>query len=106
MVGGPGDLAELETSLSEIGKSKQWSTYEKVWETAQKADRGKGVENTNLWRSRDADEYELAMSQAHIATGSKLAFNPIFGTGGNAGARDFTKGWDRAVAFVHNLNST
>ena len=76
-------------------------TYEKAWETSQKADtKAQGATNTNLWRSRDAGEAELSMSQAHIATGNKLNFNPIFGTGGNAGKRDFTKGC-AAAAFAH-----
>src|SRR6266496_213514 len=102
LIGGPSSLDVLEPFFHEIAEAKQWSTYEKAWETSQKADtKAQGATNMNLWRSRDAGEAELSMSQAHIATGNKLNFNPIFGTGGNAGKRDFTKGWDRAVAFAH-----
>ena len=102
LIGGPSSLDVLEPFFHEIAEAKQWSTYEKAWENSQKADtKAQGATNMNLWQSRDAGEAELSMSQAHIATGNKLNFNPIFGTGGNAGKRDFTKGWDRAVAFAH-----
>ena len=102
LIGGPATLDALESFLQEIAETKQWSTYEKAWEASQKADtKAQSATNTNLWRSRNANEAELSMSQAHIATGNKLNFNPIFGTGGNAGKRDFAKGWDRAVAFAH-----
>ena len=101
LVGGPSSLDALEPLLHEIAEAKQWSTYEKTWETSQKADtKAQSAMNTNLWRSRDADEAELSMSQAHIATGQKLNFNPVFGNGGIAGNRDFAKGWNRAVTLL------
>lgn len=101
VMGGPTDLGELETFVGGVGEALEWSTYEKTWEAAQKADtKAQSARTTNLWRSRDAEEAELSMAQAHIATGQKLNFNPLLGTGGNAGKRDFTKGWDRAAAFV------
>ena len=101
LVGGPSALGELEALLDGIAVNREWSSYEKVWEASQKADtKAQSARTTSLWRSREADEAELSMSQAHIATGQKLNFNPVFGNGGSIGNRDFAEGWNRAAAFV------
>jgi CRISPR-associated protein Csx17 len=102
LVGGPADLVELERFLSEIAEQRGWSAYEKAWDSQQKADtKAQSARNSSLWRANGADETELAYFHSHLATGRKLSFNPLFGTGGNSGKRDFPKGWERAAVFLH-----
>jgi CRISPR-associated protein Csx17 len=95
------DLDELESVLSEIAEQRGWSAYAKAWDSPQKADtKAQSARNSSLWRATEADETELAFFHAHLATGRKLNFNPLFGTGGNSGKRDFPKGWERAATFL------
>lgn len=102
LVGGPAEIGDLEAFLSEIAEQRGWSAYAKTWDSQQKADtKAQSARNSSLWRAKDADETELAFFHSHLATGRKLHFNPLFGTGGNSGKRDFPKGWDRAAAFLH-----
>ena len=102
LVGGPAELTDLESVLSEIAEQRGWSAYEKAWHSQQKADtKAQNARNSSLWRANEADETELAFFHSHLATGRKLSFNPLFGTGGNSGKRDFPKGWERAAAFLH-----
>ncbi len=42
----------------------------------------------------------MSLLQSHIAPAARLSFNPLFGTGGNAGKRDFSSGWAKATAAI------
>ena len=35
-----------------------------------------------------------------MTTGERLSFNPLFGTGGNAGRRNFAEGWAKATSML------
>ncbi len=50
-----------------------------------------------------APENEALLQQSHLATGQRLSFNPIFGTGGNSGKRLFSSGWDKAKTAILTL---
>ena len=100
LVSGPEGEAELADALVELAVQGSWTGYQKGWDKAQKADRGESAEHTALWRAQQADEDLLPVFHAHLATASRLSFNPLFGTGGNAGRRDFTTGWTKAVGAL------
>lgn len=101
LAGGPATENELHTYVAGIGERAEWSAYQKGWDKFQKADtKAKSGKNTALWRAREADEALLSLLQSHIAPASRLSFNPLFGTGGNAGKRDFSKGWSKAVSDI------
>jgi CRISPR-associated protein Csx17 len=101
MAGGPKSEEELLEYLVSIGERAEWSAYRKGWDKHQKADtKAKSGRNTALWRAREADEESLPLLQSHIAPAARLSFNPLFGTGGNAGKRDFSTGWAKATAAI------
>jgi CRISPR-associated protein Csx17 len=101
LAGGPATEAELLTYIGGVGERGEWSTYQKGWDNHQKADtKAKSGRNTALWRAREADEKSLPLLQSHIAPASRLSFNPLFGTGGNAGKRDFANGWAKAKGAI------
>lgn len=101
LAGGPTTEDELLAFIAGIGERGEWSAYKKGWDKHQKADtKAKSGRNTALWRAREADEESLSLLQSHIAPASRLSFNPLFGTGGNAGKRDFSKGWSKAVSDI------
>lgn len=101
VVGGPEVLDEIAVFLFEIARSNQWTTYEKLWDAPQKADTKaaqmkKPIEAIANWRA-DTAEDSLLMFTSHLVPGEKRnSFNPLFGTGGNAGKRLFASGWDKA----------
>lgn len=98
LAGGPATEAELLDYIAGIGERGEWSSYENGWDAHQKSDtNAKSGRSTALWRAREADETVLSLFQSHIAPAMRLSFNPLFGTGGNAGARNFSDGWKRAV---------
>lgn len=101
LAGGPETEDELLTYIAGIGERAEWSAYQKGWDKHQKADtKAKSGKNTALWRAREADEESLSLLQSHIAPASRLSFNPLFGTGGNAGKRDFSTGWAKATTAI------
>ena len=101
LAGGPTTESELLDFIAGIGERGEWSTYQKGWDKHQKADtKAKSGRSTALWRAREADEESLTLLQSHIAPASRLSFNPLFGTGGNAGKRDFSTGWKKATDAI------
>jgi len=98
LVGGPETLEKTVEYVSKIGQENTWTQYDKPWDKAKKKDVSeKTSRETALWRAREMDEQSLPLFGAHLALGQKLEMNPLLGTGGNAGRRDFRKGWDDAV---------
>ena len=54
-------------------------------------------DRTARWRGLEAEEKLLPIFGAHLALDGRVRMNPLLGTGGNAGRRDFAKGWKNAV---------
>lgn len=101
LAGGPVTEDELIQFVAGIGERGKWSPYHKGWDKHQKADtKAKSGANTALWRAREADEDTLSRLQSHISPAARLSFNPLFGTGGNAGKRDFATGWVKATGAI------
>lgn len=101
LVGGPQDFAELEAFLLQIGANREWTPYTQGWGEAQKKDtKEKTAFNLGIWRANDTNETDALFVMSHIATAERLSFNPVFGTGGNAGKRNFSKGWQKAKEAV------
>jgi CRISPR-associated protein Csx17 len=101
VAGGPATESELIQYVADVGESARWSAYQNGWDKHQKADtKAKGAANTARWRAREADEKVLPLFQSHIAPAARLSFNPLFGTGGNAGKRDFPTGWAKATGAI------
>ncbi len=44
------------------------------------------------------------MFAAHVAPAATVSFNPLLGSGGNAGRREFSKGWNTAVGALAPAN--
>jgi CRISPR-associated protein Csx17 len=100
LVGGPQNFTELETFLLDIGANNKWTQYTQDWSDVQKKDtKDKTAENISQWRAR-ANEMDAMFILSHIATAERLSFNPVFGTGGNAGKRNFSNGWKKAKDTV------
>jgi CRISPR-associated protein Csx17 len=96
VVGGP-DFDGIIAWLLEIAEKREWTAYERKWAEAQKdSSKQKSGHPAALWQA-EAEEELLEMFAAHAVPHSHLAFNPLLGTGGNAGRRDFAKGWKEAV---------
>ncbi len=101
LAGGPATEDELVSFVASIGEEAKWSGYRKGWDKPQKADtKAKSGHNTALWRAREADEELIPFLQSHIAPSARLSFNRLFGTGGNAGKRDFALGWAKATNAI------
>jgi CRISPR-associated protein Csx17 len=49
-----------------------------------------------LWQA-SAAENQLELLAAHAVPAVRVSFNPMLGSGGNAGKREFAKGWKAAV---------
>ncbi len=101
LAGGPATEDELIHFVAGIGERGEWSQYRKGWDKHQKADtKAKSGANIALWRAREAEEESLTLLQSHISPAARLSFNPLFGTGGNAGKRDFANGWAKATGAI------
>ena len=105
VVGGPTTLDELLDELvriantqvdSEVSK-REWTQYHKEWSDAQrKGTKAKSGTPLALWQA-DAREDQLPFFAAHAVPHARVRFNPLLGSGGNAGRRDFAAGWQKAV---------
>ena len=109
LVGGPVTLEQTVEFVSEVGQQNTWTKYDKPWDKAKKADveeskKGrdrKTSRRTARWRSLEAEEQLLPLFGAHLALDGRVRMNPLLGTGGNAGKRDFSKGWKDAVQVIN-----
>lgn len=98
--------SESEGKLQEYGVARGKKS-KALWFDAQKLDSDSDVttsRNSALWRSFHCKEASLALHGSHISFNEGLAFNPIFGTGGNAGARIFAEGWFDAKFAIKKLS--
>ena len=108
LVGGPTTLEQTVEFVSEIGQENTWSKYDKLWDKAKKADvkeSRKGRDRrtsrrTARWRALEANEESIPSFGAHLALDDRVRMNPLLGTGGNAGKRDFAKGWKNAIRLI------
>jgi CRISPR-associated protein Csx17 len=105
VVGGPRTLDELvdelvriaNTQLNPDGCNREWTQYDKAWSDAQKrGTKAKSGAPLALWQA-EAQEEQLPFFAAHAVPHARVSFNPLLGSGGNAGRRDFAAGWQRAV---------
>ena len=105
VVGGPPALDSLLDELVRIAVSQAetdtnrrgWTQYDKAWSDAQKkGTKAKSGSPLALWQA-EAQETHLELFAAHAVPYTRVSFNPLLGSGGNAGRRDFSAGWKRAV---------
>ena len=105
VIGGPESSAKLEDFVFEIGQENRWTPYGKPWDAPQKKDTKaanakKPVRAVTQWRTQ-AEEWKLPLLASHLVPGEKRnSFNPVFGTGGNAGKRLFFSGWKKAQRII------
>lgn len=97
LVGGPADRDGLADALMTVADQASWAPYERGWADAQKAStKAKSSTKLALWQA-EAREAELELFAAHAAPVSRVFFNPLLGSGGNAGKRAFADGWKKAT---------
>jgi CRISPR-associated protein Csx17 len=105
VVGGPPTLDELLDELVRVANTqvnsqvskREWTQYDKAWSKAQKVGtKAKSGAPLALWQA-EAQEAQLPIFAAHAVPHARVSFNPLLGSGGNAGRRDFAAGWKKAV---------
>ena len=105
VVGGPATLDELLDELVRVAvtqaetdtSKREWTQYDKAWSDAQKkGTKAKSGAPLALWQA-EAQEAHLSLFAAHAVPHARVSFNPLLGSGGNAGRRDFSAGWKQAV---------
>lgn len=105
VVGGPPTLDDLLDELVRVAgtqgdsdvSNREWTQYDKAWSYAQKnGTKAKSGAPLALWQA-EAPETQLEFFAAHAVPHVRVSFNPLLGSGGNAGKRDFAKGWAAAV---------
>ena len=75
----------------------QPTCYERWWGDAQKADT-KAKTSSEIWRLRNTHSVqEVQVLEAHLVGLSRNQFNPVFGTGGTLGQRDFADVWSECL---------
>ena len=108
VVGGPPTLEALLDELLRVAgtqadpdvSKREWTQYDRAWLAAQKKST-KTDSGTPLacWQAA-ATESQLRLCAAHAVPLARVGFNPLLGSGGNAGRRDFAAGWRKAVAML------
>lgn len=97
VVGGPPTFDALLDELVRVASEREWTQYDKGWSDAQKrGTKTKSGVPLALWQS-EAREDLLPLFAAHAVPHARVSFNPLLGSGGNAGRRDFAAGWRKAV---------
>ncbi|MBI4700557.1 MAG: type I-U CRISPR-associated protein Csx17 [Deltaproteobacteria bacterium] len=100
LVGGPATIDDLLDELSDIAARRAWTPYERGWADAQKkSTEARSGAMLALWQA-SAEERDLEMLSAHAVPAGRVSFNPALGSGGNAGKRDFSDGWKRAMGAL------
>ncbi len=105
LVAGPTDVEELATYLCEVAQAGSWTEYQVSWADVQKrGTKAKSGEPLAVWRG-EAKESEVERLDVHLIPATRQFFNPLLGSGGNAGKRKFADGWVRAVAALRPNSS-
>ncbi len=114
VVGGPPTLDELLDEFVRVAgtrgnsdvRKNEWTQYDKAWSEAQKkGTKAKSGAPLALWQA-EAQETHLQLFAAHAVPHGRVSFNPLLGSGGNAGKRDFAKGWAVAVEALATARAT
>jgi CRISPR-associated protein Csx17 len=97
VVGGPTSLDDLRDELGCVADKRAWTPYQRGWADDQKkSTKAKSGMPLAVWQA-GAGEQSLELFAAHAVPQARVSFNPLLGSGGNAGKRDFSDGWKRAV---------
>lgn len=113
VIGGPTSIDELLDELVRIAATqsdsdvskREWTQYDKAWSDAQKeGTKSKSGIPLAAWQAT-AKESALQLFAAHAVPHSRVSFNPLLGSGGNAGRRDFAAGWSKAVSALESAIS-
>lgn len=105
VVAGPTSLDKLLDELVRIASTqsdsdvskREWNQYDKAWSDDQKkGTKAKSGAPLALWQTK-APEAQIQFFAAHAVPHARVSFNPLLGSGGNAGRRDFAAGWRKAV---------
>lgn len=97
VLGGPPTIGDLLDELVLVATNRGWTPYERGWAAAQKkSTKAKSGQALAVWQA-SADEAELEMLASHAVAASRVSFNPLLGSGGNAGKREFAVGWKQAI---------
>jgi CRISPR-associated protein Csx17 len=97
VVGGPDSLDALLNQLLEVAANNNWTPYERGWvEKQKKSTKRRSGAPLAEWQA-EAPEEHLELFAAHIVPRDRAHFNPLLGSGGNAGKRAFSDGWTKAV---------
>lgn len=100
LVGGPANLDELLDELGCVADTRAWTPYRREWAAEQKkSTKAKSGGPLAIWQAT-AEEQGLELFAAHAVPHTRVSFNPLLGTGGNAGKRAFSDGWTQAVAAL------
>lgn len=100
VVGGPLNLDEVVGEVGSVAEAKAWTPYDRGWADDQKrSTKAKSGLPLALWQAR-TDEQNLELFAAHSVPHSRVTFNPLLGSGGNAGKRAFSDGWKQAVVAL------
>lgn len=108
VVDGPPTPEGLLDELVRVASEREWTEYGRTWSEAQKkSTKAKSGEPLQLWLAQ-ADEDHLELFAAHAVPHTRVSFNPLLGSGGNAGRRDFAAGWRHAVdaLAIHRSNAS
>jgi len=106
VVGGPDNLDTLLNQLFTVAARKQWTPYDRGWVDEQKEStkRKSGGPLTD-WQARASEEH-LELFAAHVVPRDRAHFNPLLGSGGNAGKRAFSDGWKKAVDELESTKAS
>lgn len=97
VVGGPASLDDLLDELGAIADGRAWTPYQRNWASDQKkSTKDKSGMPLAVWQA-NAEEQTLELFSAHAVPHARVSFNPLLGSGGNAGKRAFSDGWEQAV---------
>jgi len=97
VVAGPDSLDAVLDELVNVATKNTWTPYERGWVKKQKeSTKRKSGAPLAEWQAQASEEH-LELFAAHVVPRGRVHFNPLLGSGGNAGKRAFSDGWKKAV---------
>lgn len=97
VVAGPESLDALLDELVTVAANDTWTPYERGWVKEQKeSTKRKSGAPLAAWQAQAAEEH-LELLAAHVVARDRAHFNPLLGSGGNAGKRAFSDGWKNSI---------